>query len=340
MKTLVSRRGLLAALVASACALPAPRAPRAADAGTITVYNAQHESLARAWADAFTKETGIRVVLREGKDMEFANQILQEGKASPADVFITENAPAMALVDAAGLFAPLPKETLDLAPPEFRPADGSWIGVAARATVFAYNRKKLKEADLPKSAMDLEDPSWKGRWAAAPAGADFQAIVAAMLQLKGEAATLAWLKAMKAGVVPFRSNSLAMRAVNRGEVDGALIYHYYFFGDQARTGENSNSVDLRYFGHGDPGAFVSLSGAGVLAASKNKPQAQAFVRWLAGPGGQKILREGNSFEYAVGRGEASHPQLVPLDEIDAPKISPDKLDSAKVADLMTRAGLL
>ena len=42
--------------------------------------------------------------------------------------------------------------------------------------------------------VDLADPSWKGRWAAAPAGADFQAIVSGLLNLKGEEATLAWLK--------------------------------------------------------------------------------------------------------------------------------------------------
>ena len=54
----------------------------------IVVYNAQHESLGVAWAEAFTKETGIEVTLRKGSDMEFANQIVQEGAASPADVAI------------------------------------------------------------------------------------------------------------------------------------------------------------------------------------------------------------------------------------------------------------
>jgi iron(III) transport system substrate-binding protein len=29
---------------------------------------------------------------------------------------------------------------------------------------------------------------------------------------------------------------VAMKAVNAGEVEGAIIYHYYWFGDQAATG--------------------------------------------------------------------------------------------------------
>jgi iron(III) transport system substrate-binding protein len=49
---------------------------------------------------------------------------------------------------------------------------------------------------LPHSLLDLADPVWKGRWAASPTRGDFQAIVSALLELKVEAATLAWLKAM------------------------------------------------------------------------------------------------------------------------------------------------
>ena len=119
-----------------------------------------------------------------------------------------------------------------------------------------------------------------------------------------------------------------------------MIYHYYYFGDQARTGENSNKVALHYFRHQDPGAFVSVSGGGVLASSKNKDAAQAFVRWVAGKGGQEILKTGNSYEYAVGNGAASHPKLVPLAELQAPRVEAARLNSKKVTDLMTQAGLL
>jgi iron(III) transport system substrate-binding protein len=310
------------------------------DAGSIVVYNAQHENLTQAWADGFTRQTGTRVVLRNAGDTELGNQIVQEGGASPADVFLTENSPAMVLVDNAHLFAPLDKDTLAQVPDNFRPEHGRWIGVAARTTVFAYNKTKLREDQLPKSMMDLAEPAWKGRWAAAPAGADFQAIVSAMLELKGEAATRAWLKGMKQNVTTYRGNSVAMKAVNTGQAEGAVIYHYYYFGDQAKTGENSDNVSLYYFRHQDPGAFVSISGGGVLASSKHPAQAQAFVKWIAGKDGQAILTTSKSFEYAVGNGVASDPKLVPLADLQAPKVEPSKLNSKMVTDLMTEAGLL
>lgn len=306
----------------------------------IVVYNAQHENLVKSWVDGFTKDTGIKVTLRNGDDSELGNQLIQEGSASPADVFLTENSPSMVLVDNANLFAPLDADTLKQVPAEYRPAHGRWIGIAARSTVFVYNPAKLSEQQLPKSLMDLAKPEWKGRWAASPSGADFQAIVSAMLALKGEKATLEWLKAMKANFVAYKGNSTVMKAVNAGQIDGGVIYHYYRFVDQSKTGENSKNTQLYYFKHQDPGAFVSLSGGGVLASSKHKAQAQAFIKYITGKEGQESLRTNNAFEYAVGVNAASNPKLVPLKDLDAPKVEPSTLNSKKVIELMTQAGLL
>ncbi|RUW21410.1 iron ABC transporter substrate-binding protein [Mesorhizobium sp. M4B.F.Ca.ET.215.01.1.1] len=325
---------------ATALALGLLAAPALAEDAGIVVYNAQHESLAKEWAKGFTKETGIKVTLRNGGDSDFSNQIVAEGAASPADVFLTENSPAMALVEAAGLFAPVDAETLAQVPPEYQPATGKWVGVAARSTVFAYDKTKLKEDQLPKSLLDLADPSWKGRWAASPSGADFQAIVSALLRLKGEAATADWLKAMKENFTAYKGNNTVMKAVNAGEIEGGVIYHYYYFGDQAKTGENSKNIALHYFKNQDPGAFVSISGGGVLASSKHPKEAQAFLKWVTGKGGQDVLKNGTSFEYAVGKGAESNPKLVPLADLQAPKVDPTTLNSKKVTDLMTAAGLL
>src|SRR6476660_9073806 len=197
--------------------------------GEITVYNAQHESLTQEWVDAFTAETGIKVTLRQGDDTEMSNQIIQEGQASPADVFLTENSPAMAQVENAGLFADVDKDTVAQVPEAFRPSTNKWTGIAARSTVLVYDKAKLTEDKLPKSLLDLAKPEWKGKWAASPSGADFQAIVAALVELKGEAAADEWLKAMKDNAKVYKGNSTAMKAVNAGEVESALIYHYYYY---------------------------------------------------------------------------------------------------------------
>ncbi|MDJ0324393.1 iron ABC transporter substrate-binding protein [Cryobacterium sp. PH31-AA6] len=308
--------------------------------GSITVYNAQHEELTQAWADEFTKETGVEVTLRNGEDPELGNQLVQEGTASKADVFLTENSPAMSLVDNAGLFAPVDKATLAQVPDRFQPSSGNWTGIAARSTVFAYNPALLSEDQLPSSLLDLADPSWKGRWAASPSGADFQAIVSAMLELKGESATTAWLKAMKTNTVAYKGNSTVMKAINAGEIPGGVIYHYYWYADQAGTGENSANTRMHYFKNQDPGAFLSLSGGGVLASSPNPVAAQAFLAFITGKAGQTILQTGTSFEYPIVDGVSANPALLPLGDLDAPKIDPSQLNGTLVTDLMTQAGLL
>lgn len=334
------RRSLLVALGLGAVTL-ASHAQSSADSNTLVIYNAQHVTLTQAWVDSFSRETGIKVIVRNGGDAEMANQIVQEGANSPADIFLTENSPAMALVDNAKLFAPLDPATVAQVPAEFQPNHGRWIGIAARSTLLVYRKTRFASKDmLPKSLMDLASPAWKGRVGAAPAGPDFQAIVSAVLQLKGEEATAAWLAGLKANVVTFRSNSAAMKAANDGEVDTAVIYHYYYLGDMAKGGANTDKLGTLYFRNQDPGAFVSVSGGGILASSKRQPQAQQFMKWLTGKGGQDILRTGSSYEYAVGVGAASNRNLVPLADLQAPKVDTSKLNTSKTTDLMLKAGLL
>lgn len=314
--------------------------PSSLSGTTITVYNAQHEELTQEWADAFTKKTGVQVVLRNGSDSELGNQIVQEGAASPADVFLTENSPAMSLVESAGLLAPVDAATLANVPAQYRPASGDWTGIAARSTAMVYNPSLISADQLPTSIMDLQKPEWKGRWAASPTGADFQAIVSAVLQEKGEDATAAWLSAMKENVSPYKGNSTVMKAVNAGEIPLGVIYHYYWFIDQAKTKENSANTKLAYFAPQDPGAFVSVSGGGVLASSKNAAAAQEFLAFITGPDGQQVLRDGTSFEYAISSDVASNPALPPLSSLQPPAIDPSTLNSKKVTDLMTAAGLI
>jgi len=331
----------IAALVSTLAIVASATAACGSDeSDKLLIYNAQHESLTKEWIEAFTKETGIQVEYRHGGDTEMGNQLIAEGAASPADVFLTENSPAMAAVERAGLFADLDTDTLNQVPAQYRPPTGKWTGVAARTTVFVYNKTKLQPDQLPKSMVDLQQPEWKGRWGAPPARPDFQAIVSALLELKGEAATAQWLAGMKANAVLEDNNVSTLEAVNAGEIDGGIIYHYYWYRDQAETKENSANTALHYFKNEDPGAFISVSGGGVLESSKKKDQAQQFIRFVTSKAGQEVLEKGTSFEYPVASGVPANPALPPLDSLQAPEVDPSALNAQKVSDMMTAAGLL
>lgn len=310
------------------------------DPDALQIYSSQHDSLTRAWAEGFTKKTGIKTQIRSGKDSSMGHQIVQEGDKSPADVFLTENSPAMTLVEGSKLLAPIDSTTLALVPKNRRPSSGDWTSVAARSTVLVYNPDKISDKDLPASLMDLQKPEYKDQWGAGATGADFQAIVAGMLADQGEAQTTSWLEGMKTNARIYENNIATMKAVNAGEVPMGVIYHYYWYRDQAETKEGTANTKLHYFKRKDPGAFVSLSAAGVLASAKHPEEAQQFVDYILSDAGQKVLETSGSKEYAVAKGAQSDPDLPTLASLQAPAVDPFALDSEKVTQLMTDAGLL
>jgi iron(III) transport system substrate-binding protein len=290
--------------------------------------------------EGFTDETGIELEFRDANDSELANQIVQEGEASPADVFLTENSPSIDVVDEAGLLEPLDPSILEQVGEPYRPESGNWVGFAARSTVLAYNPAEIGEDQLPASILDLADPAWEGRVGIAAGGADFQAIVSAVLELTGEDATRDWLAGLEQNAQVYQSNTAVMKAVDEAEIEVGVMYHYYWYRDQAENGLVGDDAELHYFRNRDPGAFVSVSGAGVLASSDQKDDAARLVEWLVSREAQERLAGSDALEYAVGNGVASAEALPPLESLEAPAVDPGSLNAPQVTELMQEVGLL
>jgi iron(III) transport system substrate-binding protein len=306
----------------------------------LVIYNAQHEELMTEIVPLFEEETGLDVELRNGKDLELANQLVAEGSDSPADVFLTENSPAMSIVDNADLFAPVSDDALAPIPDEYVPSSGSWTGILARSTVAMYNTGAVAEADMPDSILDFAEPEWAGRVGFSPTGADFQAIVSAVLETEGEEATRAWLAGLAENGTVLDNNLVVMQAVNEGEVDAGIAYHYYWYRDQQENGDNSDDVALHFFGDQDPGAFVSISGAGVLASSEHPGNAQRFVEFLTSLEGQQAMADSYALEYPLNPEATLDPEVKAFDTLEPPQVDPAQLNGPLVTELMTEAGLL
>lgn len=338
MKKQLLRAGL--GLAALTLVSPLVAACGGDDEPKLVIYNAQHEPLLKELAPEFTKETGIEVELRNGKDLELSNQLVAEGKASPADVFLTENSPAMSQVEAAGLFTRLPDDLVAPIPAQYRPRSGLWTGFVARSTVLVYNTDQTDASKMPASLLDLAKPEWKGKISFSPTGADFQAIVAAVLDLEGEAATKSWLEGIKANGKIYDGNNLVLEAVNSGEVEVGIVYHYYWERDHKENGDVSDHSAQYYFKNQDPGAFVSVSGAGVLASSDMKDEAEKFVKFLVDEKGQQILADSYALEYPLNPAVTLKGVTQPFSALQPPAVNVSDLDSKKVVDLMTDVGFL
>ena len=203
-----------------------------------------------------------------------------------------------------------------------------------------YNTDSVTEADLPTSILDFADPEWEGRVAFSPTGADFQAIVSAVLELEGEEATAAWLEGLKANGVIVQNNLVVMQSVDSGEVDAGIAYHYYWYRDREENGTDSDSSALYFFGDQDPGAFLSISGAGILASSEHQDAAEEFVTWLTGTEAQQAMAESYALEYPLNPEAELNPEVKPFDELEPPAVDVAALNGPQVTELMTAAGLL
>ena len=309
--------------------------------GTLTLYSAQHEQMTNALAKGFEKKTGDKVRVRFGEDEGLANQIVQEGAASPADALLTENTPPLELLSEKGLLAKVSSTTLAQVPARYSSPSGHWVGVAARETVLIYNPKMIATSELPASILDLAKPEWKGKLAIAPSEPDFVPIVSAIEKLDGRAAAKHWLEGFAANAKRYDDNEGIVAAVDGGQVAAGVINHYYWYEQVAEAGRQNAHSKLHYFGHQDPGALVNISGAAALKSSKDPALAQKFLAYLVSEEGQSVMTHSGDWEYPLNAAVAPPPGLVPFVQLEAPDVGPADLgDGSAPLQLMQQAGLL
>jgi iron(III) transport system substrate-binding protein len=304
----------------------------AQDTGTLTVYSGRSEALVAPVLERFTEATGIEVETRYGDTSELAALLLEEGERSPADIFFAQDAGALGAVAAAGLFAPLSSDVLDRVPAGFRDPNGLWTGVSGRARTLVYTT--AEDIEPPASVLDLADPSWSGRIGWVPANGSFQAFVTALRLVAGDDQARAWVEGILANdPLEYSSNASAVEGVAAGEVDVALVNHYYLLQLKAEHGDDY-PVAQHFFPAGDVGSLVNVAGVGQLSSSDQPDAAARLVEYLLGEPAQRYFAE-TTYEYPLIEGASADPSLPGLASIETPDV-----DLAGLADLQGTVDLL
>lgn len=331
----ISLASIAALTAVTALAGCAKEAPIPTETDSITIYSGRSEDLIAPLLEQFTAETGIEIEVRYAGSAELAAQILEEGSNIQADVFFSQDAGALGALTEAGIFKTLGSDTTDLVDAKYRAADNTWVGVSGRSRVLSYNPELLAEADLPNSVLDLADPAWKGKVGIAPSNASFQSFVTAMRVIEGEAATAAWLRALKENAVIYEKNGQILEAVETGDISAGLINHYYWFERAVEVGEENMTSKMAWFESGDVGNLVNVAGVGVLS---DKPEAATFAKWLLGETAQNFFVEKTS-EYSL-IGIPAQEWLPSLESIASPEIDLSALAPlAETLELIRAAGL-
>ena len=322
-------------------------APSYANANkSVNVYSARKEALIKPALDRFSAATGIRVNLITGKADALLTRLRLEGRASPADIFITVDAGRLHRAKEAGVLQPVQSDTLDqLIPNNLRDADGYWFGLSQRARPIFYAKDRVQPAEL-STYEALADQQWKGRICMRSSNNIYnQSLVASMMAATGVAATENWARGLVANFAkpPAGGDIDQLKAVNAGLCDIAIANTYYFgrLANSAKSDEQAivKQVGIFWPNQQDRGTHVNVSGAGVTAHAKNAANAIKLIEFLASEQSQQWYSAVNS-EYPVVQGVAIAATLknwggFKADTVDLSKLG---INNRKAVELMDRAG--
>lgn len=321
---------------------------RGGDENQVTVYSARIESLVKPLLDEFEDETGIQVNLLTGSGDGLLTRLQQEGRNSPADVFITVDAGRLQRAKDADLFQAV--ESIDLSdniPAHLRDSDNEWFGLSMRARPIFYAHDRVDPNQL-SDYLALADEQWRGRICVRSSDNVYnQSLVAGMIAHHGEEVTEQWIRGLVANFArnPVGGDRDQLHAVASGQCDIAIANTYYFGGMSASDERNNQetvsqlSIHWPAQGDGEQGVHVNVSGIGLLRYAQNEENAVRLMEFLAGAQAQGSYAQRNQ-EYPV-RSDAAQSEITEAwGEFRADDLPITTLgeNNAAAVRLMNRAG--
>ena len=311
-------------------ALLLPLAAPAFGEEVVNVYSARHYDTDDALLKKFTKDTGIKVNIIEGKSDALLARLKQEGDLSPADIFITVDAGRLRKAEEQGVFQSVKSVVLDKQIPEsLRHPDGLWYGLTKRARIIVVSTERVP-AETTLDYEELAGPEWNGRVLIRSSSNIYnQSLIASLIKAHGPEATKKWCTGIVENMArtPQGGDRDQIRGVAAGEGDVAVVNHYYLArmidGSEADR-EAASKVRVIFPNQKNRGTHVNVSGAGVVKTAPNRDNAVKFIEFLASNEAQQKFASGNQ-EYPVVVGIETTPILA--------KFGPYKSDALNAAQL-------
>jgi iron(III) transport system substrate-binding protein len=257
--------------------------PKAKQEGNLVVYSVWDVEHLRTITNAFSKRyPGIKAAYWQGRNPEIVTRVLTEfqGGQASVDVVLSDNAPPV--LRAAGAMASyetVQKDVLYL-------HDPTLPTVSLQIQALAYNTRKIKAPELPKSWEDVADPKYKGMIALDDpmrAGPLSSMLSGLKTQWNDDARFKKFLTGLKALNVPVHKSTSAMfRLVISGEYAicmPALLH------DVIEEVHKGTPVD--YIKSVPPVVFPRQ--AGIYAKAPNPNAARLFAEWLISEEGQRVI---------------------------------------------------
>lgn len=342
----MSKTAIKLALTALTAALALPVSSLATADGEVNVYSARKEALIKPILETFSEQTGIEVNLVTGKADALLSRLRLEGRASPADVFVTVDAGRLYRAKAAGVLQSIESPILEKnIPSNLQDVDNQWFGLSFRARPIFYAADRVN-ADELSSYEAMADSKWKGRVCMRSSNNVYnQSLVASMLEAEGAESTQQWLNTLVTNFAapPAGGDTDQLKAAAVGVCDITVANTYYFGRLINSKSEKDRDVasKLKIFwpNQNDRGAHVNVSGAGVTKHARHKENAIKLIEFLSSAEAQEWYSAVNN-EYPVVPGSKVSETLKSWGEFKADSVELSKLgkNNRAAVELMDKAG--
>jgi iron(III) transport system substrate-binding protein len=296
----------------------------------VVVYSTRHYGQEAAF-EAFTRKTGIPIRIFNGSTGELFERLRAEGDRTAADVLLTVDAGNLWQAARAGLLARVDSPALEAnIPAHLRDPESRWFGLTVRARTIAYNTTKLKPAELTTYEA-LGDPRWRGRVCLRTSSYIYsQSLLATMIKRHGEARTEQIVRGWVANQpILINGDTKILESIAAGQCDVGLVNHYYLARILAK--DPAFPVALAWANQQTTGTHVNISGAGVTAHARHRPQAIKFLEFLSSLEAQQMFAD-SAFEFPANPQAAVHPLVARWGKLKA-----DDINVASAGELQAAA---
>jgi len=272
----------------------------------VNVFSARHYDSDIQLYEKFTLETGIKVNVISGKDKALQKRIIEEGKNSKADLYITADAGRLGFFDSKGMFQnSMSPKIKSAVPSNFR--SKNLTGIAKRARIIYYSPERVNAIDINGMTYEeLANPKWRGRIVIRQSNNIYnQSLVASLISNNGKKITAEWAKGVVANMArDAKGNDRAqILAVAAGEADLAVANTYYYAlmlsGSKGQEQQEAAKKVLPFFpNQGDRGTHMNISGGGILKHAPNKDNAIKLLEFLLTKEAQQHIVN-NTYEYPM-----------------------------------------
>ena len=277
-----------------------------ANANEVNVFSSRHYDSDIQLYEKFTSLTGIKVNVVSGKDKALQKRMIEEGKDSKADIYITADAGRLGAFDQKEMFQKLNSSKIEKQVPKNLRSE-NWTGIAKRARIFYYSKERVNSSEIQNLTYEnLADAKWKNRIAIRKSDNIYnQSLIASLIHNNGKKNVEEWMKSFVNNFArsPKGNDRAQILAVAAGEADLAVANTYYYAlmlsGQKGEEQQNAAKKVIPFFpNQSERGTHINISGGGILKNSPNPENARKLLEFLLTKEAQTHIVQ-NTFEYSI-----------------------------------------